>query len=90
LAGRQVAWKRVKEGANMTKSAIANEMIELGRMSMAREDLTSFLRGRFPEVLTPDVERAIADQPSLALLREWVAVAGRARSPEEFLAVLRR
>ena len=90
LVGRRIAWERVKEGVNMTESAIANEMIELGRMSEAREGLFEVIRQRFPEVLTPDVEQAIIDQPSLALLREWLRAAASAKTPDEFLAVLRR
>jgi len=55
----------------MTESVIANEMIELGQMSEARGVLLRIIRLRFPEVLSPDVERAIIDQPNLGLLRDW-------------------
>ena len=74
----------------MTESAIANEMIELGEMKMARKALLQVIRLRFPEVLTPDVERAIADQPSLSLLHDWHAAAVTSKTGEDFLAVLRR
>ncbi len=89
LTGRWVAWNRVVGDVNMTESVIANSMIELGQMRATRATLLEFIKGRFPEALTTDVERAIADQPSLDLLREWVAAAARARTAEEFLEVLR-
>lgn len=90
LVGRRVAWERVKEGVNMTESAIANEMIELGMMRHAREVLRKVLREHLPAALTPDVERAITDQPDLGLLNEWIVAAAKATTPEHFLAVLRR
>jgi hypothetical protein len=74
----------------MTESAIANEMSELGEMRATQSALLEVINGRFPEVLTPDVEHAIADQPGLALLRAWLSAAVRAKTAEEFLAVLRR
>jgi hypothetical protein len=52
--------------------------------------LLEVIRFRFPEILTPDVERAIADVPSLALLDEWRAAAFSSKTADDFLAVLRR
>jgi hypothetical protein len=74
----------------MTESAIANEMIKLGQVSDAREVLRKVLREHLPAALTPDVDRAITDQPDLGLLHEWIVAAAKATTPEQFLAVLRR
>jgi hypothetical protein len=90
LVGRRRNWVRVTEGQDMTESAIANEMIELGAMRNAREALRVVLREHLPGALVPDVERAIAEQPSLRLLNDWLAAAARATTAEDFLAVLRR
>jgi hypothetical protein len=90
LAGRWIAWNRVIGEPEMTESAIANRMIEIGEMRKARAVLVEVIRFRFPEVLTPDVERAIADVPSLALLDEWRAAAFSSKTADDFLAVLRR
>jgi hypothetical protein len=78
------------EGAKVTESVIANEMIELGRKMVAREVVLDAIGIRFPEALTPEVERAIADQSDLPLLREWHLAALRATTGEEFVNVLRR
>ncbi len=90
LAGRWTAWNRVVGGVTMTESAVANRMIELGEMRMGRESLLRAIRFRFPEIVTPDVERAIADQPSLPLLREWNEAVFTVNTADEFLAILRR
>ena len=91
LAGRRLVWNRVVKGVDMTESAVANEMIELGALRIAREGLSGIIRLRFPALLTPDMERAIADQPNLALMRTWLKVAlDPATTAESFLAVLRR
>jgi len=74
----------------MTESALANELIEQGEMRGLRESLLRFLRGRFPAILSPEVRRAIADQPSLALMRDWLDAAATSNTADEFLAVLRR
>jgi hypothetical protein len=91
LAGRRPAWNRVVQGVAMTESAVVNEIIQLGELRMARNDLLRLVRLRFPALLTQDVERAIADQPSLALLKTWLDSAfDPATTAESFLAVLRR
>jgi hypothetical protein len=90
LAGCRLDWGRAIGGIDVTKSAVANEMISLGAMQATRADLRRGIQLRFPEILTPDVERAIADQPSLDLLRAWIDASYTATTPEEFLAVLRR
>jgi hypothetical protein len=91
LAGRMIAWNRVMQGGHMTESVIASKMIELGEMRAKREDLLRLVRLRFPVLLTPDVERAIADQPSLPLMKSWLDAAfDPAMTPESFLALLRR
>ncbi len=90
LAGCSVAWNRVMGDVQMTESALANSLIERGAMREARKNLLRFLRARLPEALTPDVERAIADQPSLPLLDQWLDAAVTAQTVDEFLAVLRR
>ena len=75
----------------MTESTVVNEIIELGALRMARKDLLRLVRLRFPALLTPDVERAIADQPSLALMQTWLDAAfDPGTTAESFLAVLRR
>jgi hypothetical protein len=75
----------------MTESIVANRMIELGELLARREDLLRLVRLRFPAIITPDVERAIADQPSLTLMKTWLDAAfDPTATPESFLAVLRR
>jgi hypothetical protein len=90
LVGRRPAWNRVLGGVKMTESDFVNELVEEFRLSDFREALLRVIRGRFPQAVTTDVERTIADQPSLALLREWLDAAGTARTAEDFLAALRR
>jgi hypothetical protein len=90
LVGRRPAWKRVLQGVDMTESAVVNEILEQGEMRATRRDLLRVIRLRFPELLTPDVERAIADQPSYPLLKTWLDAAFEAKSADDFLAVLRR
>ena len=90
LAGRRPVWSRVVKGVDMTESAVVNEIIELGEMRQ-RKDLAGIIRLRFPALLTPDMERAIADQPNLALMQTWLdAALDPATTAESFLAVLRR
>ena len=74
----------------MTESPLANELIDLVQMRVARMNLTRVIRLRFPELLTPDVERAIADQPNLALMLEWLDAAFTVPTAADLLAVLRR
>jgi hypothetical protein len=90
LVGRHLAWERVKEEVKMTESPYANSLTAEARLNERRESLREVIRARFPEALTPDVERAIAAQPSLTLLRDWLTAAAAARAPEDFLAALRR
>jgi hypothetical protein len=74
----------------MTESAFINELIEVFRLRDCREALLLVIKGRFPTAVTPDIERAIADQSSLALLREWIAAAAKAQTAEEFVNALHR
>jgi hypothetical protein len=75
----------------MTESTIVNRLIEMGEMRMGRETLLRLVKLRFPEILTPDVERAIADQPSLDVMNTWrTAAFDPNTTAETFLAVLRR
>lgn len=90
LAGRRPAWNRVLEEVTMTESQVYNEILEQGEMRLARVDLTRVIRLRFPAILTPDVERAIADQPNLRLMRDWLDAAFTVATADELLAVLRR
>jgi hypothetical protein len=91
LAGRLLAWNRVVQGDAMTESVVANRMIELGELRAKRDALLRVVRLRFPALLTPDIERAIADQPSLAVMKTWLDAAfDPAATAESFLAVLRR
>jgi hypothetical protein len=78
-------------GVDMTESAVINEYIELGELRAMRSTLLRLVRLRFPAILTPDVERAIADQPSLPLMKTWLDAAFDPNATaESFLAVLRR
>ena len=72
----------------MTLPAVSHS-VRLSRHA-TRAALTEIVKGRFPELLTPEMEKAIADQPSLPLMRQWIAAAARAKSADDFLAVLRR
>jgi hypothetical protein len=86
--GRALA--RWAGGIEMTESELVNELMEKVALRTWRDVLLLFIRARFPTAVTPDVERTIADQPSLALLRAWIAAAARAQTAEDFLPVLRR
>jgi hypothetical protein len=90
VAGCQLACAQVFSWGKMTESAFINELIEEDRLNTFREALRQVIKGRFPTAVTPDVERAIADQPSLALLEDWLDAACTAQTGEEVLAVLRR
>jgi hypothetical protein len=75
----------------MTESAVVNEIIELGELRAMRYALLRVMRLRFPALLTPVVERAIADQPSLPLIKSWLDDAfDPATTAESFLARLWR
>jgi hypothetical protein len=74
----------------MTECDFVNELMEERTLSNFREALVRVIKGRFPAAVTPDVEFAIAHQPSLTLLREWLDAAGTAHTADDFLAVLRR
>jgi hypothetical protein len=74
----------------MTESVVLKQLTELIRVKDAREALTEVIKGRFPEILTPDVERTINEQPSLDLMKSWHAAAVRAQSGEEFLKILKQ
>jgi hypothetical protein len=63
-------------------------MIELGMMRESRRNVREAIRLRLPEAMTPEVERAIADEPSRLVLREWFVAAITAKTAEEFLAIL--
>lgn len=73
-----------------TESEVVNEWIDLGLLKATRENLSKFVQRKLPEAWTPDVQKAIADQPSFALLESWYEAALDAESPQQFLAVLRR
>jgi hypothetical protein len=90
LAGRRLAWNRVLGGVDMTESAFVNELMEENTLRTLRGALLRVIRGRFPTAITPDVERTIADQPSVSLLGEWLDAAGTSETAEDFVAVLRR
>jgi hypothetical protein len=62
----------------------------MGEIRATRRALLRVIRLRFPEVLTPDVERAISDQPSVQLMNAWLDTACDSKTAEEFLAILRR
>jgi hypothetical protein len=90
LAGCWLAWNRVLGGIEMTESDAVNELLEEYALSTFRKALLRVIKGRLPAAVTPDVERAIKDQPSLALLEEWLDAASTSETAEDFLAVLRR
>jgi hypothetical protein len=90
LVGIRLAWNRVTGGVEMTESPLLNELMEATKLDAGRRYLREAIQARFPELLTPDVERAIADQPSLGLLHSWFSAALRANTADDFLAVLRR
>jgi hypothetical protein len=72
----------------VTESPFINSFIEIGRMRARRENLLICLRARLPELLTPAVEQAIAEQSSLPLLNSWFDAALEAKSADDLLAVL--
>jgi hypothetical protein len=90
LAGNWIAWNRVIGEVEVTESAIANRMIEIGMIRGARRSLLQLIRFRFPRALTPVVERAIADQPSLPVLEAWLDAAFTVGTAEDFLNALPR
>jgi hypothetical protein len=74
-----------------TRSAVANELILLGMIQASRESLPLLIRLRFPQALTPEVERAIAEQANLAVLRSWRdAALAPAKTADAFLAIVRQ
>ena len=78
-------------GAGNVGRSIANELIEMGMLDSKREDLVLVIRLRFPAILTPDVEQAIADQPSLPVMKAWHAAAcNPATTAESFLGIVRQ
>jgi hypothetical protein len=90
LVGRRLTWNRVLGGTKVTESELENQLIEEYSLHTWRKALLRMIQRRLPDAATPDVERAITDQPSLALLQEWFDAASIAHTAEDFLAVLRR
>lgn len=90
LAGCRADFERLLQGVIITESAVYNEVFDLGQMRLARKDLTRVIRLRFPELLTPDVERAIADQPNLVLMMEWLDAAFTVPTAADLMTVLSR
>jgi len=73
-----------------TESEVVNEWIDMHRLDEAKLILRRQIKYRFPEALTPGVERAIEDQPDHDLLMSWLDAVARENTAEGFLAVLRR
>jgi hypothetical protein len=90
LAGRRLAWARVNKEANMAESDVLDELLEMKLLFDRKRSLIGFLKVQHPDVITPDVERAIKEQPSLEVLDSWTLDAWKAKTGDEVLALLRR
>jgi hypothetical protein len=91
LVGKAPERERVMGPKLVTESKIVNEWMEMKGLERTKEILRNLIRTRFPQVLTPQVEAAIADQPSLDLLDSWLeALVLPDQTAEGFLAVLRQ
>lgn len=94
LVGRRIEWKRGLEGFEMTESQVVNEWISQGEargeLKNQRQNLLDLLESAFPGAIPQDVVRLIQHQDSLEVLRDWFKAALRAKTPEQFLGVLKR
>jgi hypothetical protein len=76
----------------MTESEVVNEWIRQGiakgMLKGTRENLLGLLHLKFPGCVPEEVARRINQQDDLSLLRDWVAVAFKIASIEEFIAML--
>jgi hypothetical protein len=70
------------------ESKVATERITLGELRGARKCLHLLIWLRFPEAMTPEVERAIAEETNRDVLCEWLLAAVAAKTAEEILALL--
>jgi hypothetical protein len=94
LAGCRPAWQRGLEGFEMTESQVVNEWISQGEakghLARQRQALLELLDGHFPGTVPNDVVQLIQQQDSFELLHHWYMEAVRAKTFEQFLAVLRK
>ncbi len=78
----------------MTESPIVNEwMQQVGNereLRALRGALLTFLEGRFPGAVPPEVIETINSQPGATLLTEWITQAARVPTIEAFRTYLRR
>ncbi|MBY0228152.1 MAG: hypothetical protein K2W96_02610 [Gemmataceae bacterium] len=81
LVGKGPEWRRVMGASLYTESEVVNEWIDHGLLKATRDNLGELIQEQMPEAWTPDVQKAIADQPSLALLRQWFRAALAAERP---------
>ncbi|MBY0230770.1 MAG: hypothetical protein K2W96_15900, partial [Gemmataceae bacterium] len=88
LAGKVPEWRRVMGATLVTESEVVNEWMDMVRLESAKKHLRRVIQVRLPDAWTPDVEKAIADQPSLELLEAWDEAALAAESPQAFLDAL--
>ncbi len=77
----------------MTESQVVNgwvsQSVDRTLLTDARAFLTECLTERFGTV-PAEVLRTIEEQPSLSMLQDWRKSAWRAKTMDEFIAVLRR
>lgn len=94
LAGRLAAWSDAMKEWNMIESQLVWEWTADARreteLATLRRVLLLTAKERFPDPLPEAMGALINNQGSIELLNDWFRAALRAKSLEEFLAVLRR
>ncbi|MBY0228197.1 MAG: hypothetical protein K2W96_02835 [Gemmataceae bacterium] len=90
LLGKVPEWRRAMGAMLVTESEVVNEWMDMARLEEAKKSLGKVIQRRLPEAWTPDVQKVVADQPDLGMLRTWFDEALAAESPQAFLDVLRR
>lgn len=86
-----IDWDRVFRGSTVTESTVVNVVIAMAELHTTRRDVPDVIKLLFPQILTPEVEHAIADQPSLDVMNTWrKAASDPATTADDSLAVLRR
>jgi len=94
LAGCGREWKRALEEYNVTESKIMNEWIDKAKLKTRqeerRENLLTFLDGRFPGSLTEALIGFVNQQDDLDLLKYWMTKAADAKSFDDFMTIIRQ
>jgi hypothetical protein len=83
LTGGERVWKKALEGFNVIESVIVNEWKAEATIKSKIDDLVKLVEARFGPV-PADAKAKIESTNSPALLQQWILLAGKANSLDDF------